>query len=42
MIKPGKVIPTHYTDVAGDSEIGEKFKTAVQKLMENIEVEVML
>ena len=42
LIKPGKVIPTHYTDVAGDSEIGEKFKTAVQKLMENIEVEVML
>lgn len=37
-IKPRKVIPTHYTDVAGESEIGEIFKSAIQ----NIEVELML
>lgn len=41
-IQPGKVIPTHYTDVPGESEIGEEFKAAVQKLMKDIEVEVML
>jgi len=41
-IKPRKVIPTHYTDVAGESEIGEIFKCATQKLMQNIEVEVIL
>ena len=41
-IKPRKVIPTHYTDVPGESEIGEIFKQAVQKLMKGIEVEVML
>ena len=41
-IKPRKVIPTHYTDVAGKSEIGEIFKCATQKLMQNIEVEVIL
>lgn len=41
-IKPRKVIPTHYTDMAGESEIGEIFKGATQKLMQNIEVEVML
>ena len=37
-IKPRKVIPTHYTDVAGESKIGEIFKSAIQ----NIEVELML
>ena len=41
-IKPRKVIPTHYTDVPGESEIGEIFKQAVQKLMPDVEVEVML
>ncbi len=41
-IKPRKVIPTHYTDMAGESEIGEKFKSAIQKLTQNIEVEVIL
>lgn len=41
-IKPRKVIPTHYTDVAGESEIGEVFKSATQKLVQNIEIEVML
>lgn len=41
-IKPRKVIPTHYTDIAGESEIGEAFKSALQKLDQNIEVEVIL
>lgn len=41
-IKPRKVIPTHYTDMAGESEIGEIFKNALQKLVQNIEVEVIL
>lgn len=41
-IKPRKVIPTHYTDVPGESEIGEKFKQMVQDMMKGIEVEVML
>lgn len=41
-IKPRKVIPTHYTDVPGESEIGKIFKQAVQRLMKGIEVEVML
>ena len=41
-IKPRKVIPTHYTDVAGESEIGEIFKSAIRKLIQNIEVELML
>ena len=41
-IKPRKVIPTHYTDVAGESNVGENFKTAIQRLMKNIEVEVIL
>lgn len=41
-IKPRKVIPTHYTDMPGESEIGEIFKQAVQKLMLDVEVEVML
>jgi L-ascorbate metabolism protein UlaG (beta-lactamase superfamily) len=41
-IKPRKVIPTHYTDMPGESEIGEKFKQAVEKLMKDIEVEIML
>lgn len=41
-IKPDKVIPTHYTDIAGASEIGEMFKSATQKLMQNIEIEVMI
>jgi len=41
-INPCKVIPTHYTDMAGESEIGEIFKCATQRLMQNIEIEVML
>lgn len=41
-IKPRKVIPTHYTDTPGESEIGEKFKEMVQDTMQDIEVEVML
>ncbi len=41
-IKPRKVIPTHYTDMPGESETGESFKQTVQKLMKDIEVEVML
>lgn len=41
-IKPQKVIPTHYTDIVGKSEIGEIFKSKTQKLMSNVEVEVML
>lgn len=41
-IKPRKVIPTHYTDVPGESEIGEKFKQTVQDMMKDVEVEVML
>ena len=41
-IKPRKVIPTHYTDVVGESNVGENFKTAIQRLMKNIEVEVIL
>lgn len=41
-IQPRKVIPTHYTDIVGESEIGEIFKCATQRLMQNIEIEVML
>lgn len=41
-IKPQKVIPTHYSDRSGESEIGEVFKCATQKLMPNSEIEVML
>lgn len=41
-IKPRKVIPTHYTDIVGESEIGEIFKRATQKLIPNIEIEVIL
>lgn len=41
-IQPRKVIPTHYTDMVGVSEIGEIFKCATQKLMQNIEIEIML
>jgi len=41
-IQPRKVIPTHYTDIGGESEIGEIFKCATQRLMQNIEIEVML
>ena len=41
-IKPRKVILTHYTDVPGESEIGEKFKQMVQDTMQDVEVEVML
>ena len=41
-IMPRKVIPTHYTDMPGESEIGEIFKQEVQKLTKEIEVEVML
>ena len=42
IIKPRKVIPTHYTDVPGESEIGEQFKQTVQDMMKDVEVEVML
>ncbi len=41
-IMPRKVIPTHYSDVPGESEIGEKFKQMVQDTMQDVEVEVML
>lgn len=41
-LRPRKVIPTHYTDMVGESEIGEIFKCATQRLMQNIEIEVML
>lgn len=41
-IQPRKAIPTHYTDMLGESEIGEIFKRAAQRLMQNIEIEVML
>lgn len=41
-IKPQKVIPTHYTDMAGESKIGETFRSVLQKLDKNIEVEVTL
>ncbi len=41
-IKPQRVIPTHYTDMPGESEIGENFRHATQKLMQNVEIEVML
>lgn len=41
-IMPRKVIPTHYTDMPGESEIGEIFKQEVQNLTKEIEVEVML
>lgn len=41
-ILPRKVIPTHYTDLVGESEIGEIFKCTTQRLMQNIEIEVML
>lgn len=41
-IQPRKVIPTHYTDMVGESEIGEIFKCATQRLMQNIEIGVIL
>ncbi len=41
-IKPQKVIPTHYTDMPGESEIGEIFKATVQEMMPGVDVEVML
>jgi len=41
-IKPKKVIPTHYTDVIGESEVGERFKRATMELARDIEIEVML
>ena len=41
-IKPKKVIPTHYTDVIGESEIGNRFKRATMELSQDIEIEVML
>lgn len=41
-INPRKVIPTHYTDVAGESEIGIEFSRAVQRLTNNIEIQVMI
>ena len=41
-IQPRKVIPTHYTDIVGESEVGQMFKCAIQRLMQNIEIEVML
>ena len=41
-IQPRKVIPTHYTDMVGESESGEIFKCATQRLMQNIEIGVIL
>ena len=41
-IKPKKVIPTHYTDVIGESEVGDRFKRAIMELWQDIEVELML
>lgn len=41
-IKPKKAIPTHYSDVVGESEIGEDYKKEVQKLTKNIEIEVLI
>lgn len=41
-IKPKKVIPTHYTDVIGESEVGDRFKRATMELSQDIEIEVML
>lgn len=41
-IKPKKVIPTHYTDVIGESEVGDRFKRATMGLLQDIEIEVML
>lgn len=41
-IQPRKVIPTHYTDMVGESDAGEMFKMEIQKFMNNIEVEVMI
>lgn len=41
-INPRRVIPTHYTDIAGESEIGKRFESAVQNLVPGIEVGVLL
>ena len=41
-IKPKKVIPTHYTDAIGESDVGERFKRATTELLPDIEVEVMV
>lgn len=41
-IRPKKVIPTHYTDVIGESDVGERFKRATMELAQDIEIEVML
>lgn len=41
-IMPRKVIPTHYTDVPGESEIGELFKQTLEKMTKDIEIQVML
>ncbi len=41
-IKPRKAIPTHYTDVAGESNDGQIYMMAVNRLTQNIDVEVML
>ena len=41
-IMPRKVIPTHYSDVPGESEIGELFKQALEKMTKDIEIEVLL
>lgn len=41
-IMPHKVIPTHYSDVPGESEIGEIFKQALEKMTKDIEIEVLL
>ena len=41
-IKLKKVIPTHYTDVIGESEVGDRFKRATMELSQDIEIEVML
>jgi len=41
-IKPEKVIPTHYTDVAGKSEIGEMFMNEVRKQMPDMDVVILI
>ncbi len=41
-IKPKKVIPTHYTDVIGESEVGDRFKRAIIELSQDIEIELVL
>jgi len=41
-IGPRKAIPTHYTDIAGDSEIGMRFKEEVLKFVPDMEVDILI